>query len=64
MEALTRQEQRVLRLLAAGRSNSEIASDLVVSINTVKAHVKKIYSKLHVGNRVAASEVARALHLL
>jgi LuxR family maltose regulon positive regulatory protein len=64
IEALTPQEQRVLRLLAAGRSNSEIASDLVVSINTVKAHVKKIYSKLHVGNRVAASEVARALHLL
>jgi LuxR family maltose regulon positive regulatory protein len=64
IEALTPQEQRVLRLLAAGRSNGEIASDLVVSINTVKAHVKKIYSKLHVGNRVAASEVARALHLL
>lgn len=64
MEALTRQEQRVLRLLAAGRSNSEIASDLVVSINTVKAHVKKIYSKLHVSNRVAAFEVARALQLL
>lgn len=63
-EALTPQEQRVLRLLACGRSNSEIASDLVVSINTVKAHVKKIYSKLHVGNRVAAIEVARALHLL
>lgn len=64
VEALTPQEQRVLRLLAAGRSNGEIASDLVVSINTVKAHVKKIYSKLHVGNRVAAIEVARALHLL
>ncbi|HLZ56300.1 MAG TPA: LuxR C-terminal-related transcriptional regulator, partial [Ktedonosporobacter sp.] len=64
IQALTSQEQRVLRLLAAGRSNGEIASDLVVSINTVKAHVKKIYSKLHVGNRVAASEVARALHLL
>jgi len=63
-EALTPQEQRVLRLLAAGRSNSEIASDLVVSINTAKTHVKKIYSKLHVGNRVAAIEVARALHLL
>ena len=64
IQALTSQEQRVLRLLAAGRSNGEIASDLVVSINTVKAHVKKIYSKLHVGNRVAASEAARALQLL
>ena len=64
IEALTPQEQRVLRLLAAGRSKREIASDLVVSINTIKAHVKKIYSKLHVGNRVAAIEVARALHLL
>jgi LuxR family maltose regulon positive regulatory protein len=61
---LTPQEQRVLRLLAAGRSNGEIAGDLMVSINTIKAHVKKIYSKLHVGNRVAAIEVARAMHLL
>jgi ATP/maltotriose-dependent transcriptional regulator MalT len=63
-EGLTPQEQRVLCLLAAGRSNGEIASDLVVSINTVKTHVKKIYSKLHISNRVAAIEVARALHLL
>ncbi|HLJ36030.1 MAG TPA: LuxR C-terminal-related transcriptional regulator [Ktedonobacteraceae bacterium] len=64
VETLSPQEQRVLRLLAAGRSNGEIASDLVVSINTIKAHVKKIYSKLHVSNRIAAIEVARTLHLL
>ncbi len=63
-EPLSWQEQRVLRLLSAGRSNQEIARALVVSVNTVKSHVKKIYSKLHVGNRVAASEAARALRLL
>ncbi|HZR41395.1 MAG TPA: LuxR C-terminal-related transcriptional regulator [Ktedonobacteraceae bacterium] len=64
VEPLSAQEQRVLRLLAAGRSNPEIARELVVSINTVKAHVQSIYRKLNVNNRVAASEIARQLKLL
>ena len=51
VEPLNAQEQRVLRLLAAGRSNPEIARELVVSINTVKAHVQSIYRKLNVNNR-------------
>ena len=64
LQSLSTQEQRVLRLLAAGRSNLEIAQDLVVSINTVKDHVKNLYRKLGVTNRLQASEVARRLHLI
>ncbi len=64
VEPLSPQESRVLRLLVAGRSNPEIAGDLVVSINTVKAQVKSIYRKLDVSGRLEASEVARQLRLL
>ncbi|QBD76340.1 hypothetical protein EPA93_10105 [Ktedonosporobacter rubrisoli] len=63
-ELLSRQEQRVLRLLATGLSNPEIARELVVSVNTVRTQIQSIYRKLHVNNRVAASEVARSLQLL
>jgi LuxR family maltose regulon positive regulatory protein len=61
--SLSPQEQRVLRLLADGRTNREIAGELVVSVNTVKDHVKHLYRKLGVGNRVQASEAARHLKL-
>lgn len=64
LEPLSSQEQRVLRLLAAGRSNPEIARQLVVSINTVKTQVQSIYRKLGVTNRVEASAAARGMHLL
>ena len=64
LQPLSTQEQRVLRLLAAGRSNLEIAEELVVSINTVKDHVKHLYRKLGVTNRLQASEAARHLHLI
>lgn len=60
---LSAQERRVLRLLAAGRSNPEIAGDLVVSINTVKAHIKHIYSKLDVTSRREAGAAAQRLGL-
>lgn len=63
IEPLSPQEQRVLQSMCAGRSNREIADELVVSINTVKAHVKKIYSKLQVRNRIEACRVAQALRL-
>lgn len=63
-EPLTSQEQRVLRLLATGRSNPEIARELIVSVNTIRSQVQSIYRKLQVNNRHAASELARKLHLL
>ncbi|HEU5097948.1 MAG TPA: LuxR C-terminal-related transcriptional regulator [Roseiflexaceae bacterium] len=60
-EPLSPQEGRVLQLLGQGYSNPEIARELVVSINTVKAHLKNIYRKLGVSNRLQAGTAARAL---
>jgi LuxR family transcriptional regulator, maltose regulon positive regulatory protein len=60
-EPLSPQEQRVLRLLMAGSANPAIARELVVSVNTVKAHLKSIYRKLSVNSRLEACEAARHL---
>jgi LuxR family maltose regulon positive regulatory protein len=64
IEPLSPQEMRVLRLLVQRRSNADIASELIVSINTVRTQVQSIYSKLGVHTRSAASEVARELRLI
>jgi LuxR family maltose regulon positive regulatory protein len=64
LEPLSPGERRVLGLLVAGRTNPEIARELVVSPNTVKTQVKSIYRKLDVGSRHEASEVVRRLGLL
>jgi LuxR family maltose regulon positive regulatory protein len=63
-EPLTEAEQRVLGLLARGRTNPEIAAALVVSINTVKTQVQSIYRKLNVKSRWEASEAAHRLDIL
>jgi LuxR family maltose regulon positive regulatory protein len=63
-EALSMQEQRVLRLFIAGLSKPEIASELVVSTNTVKTHLRRIYRKLNISSRSEAREAVRHLHLL
>jgi LuxR family maltose regulon positive regulatory protein len=63
-ETLSQQEVRMLRLIVAGMSNADIAQELVVSINTVKTHVKSIYRKLNVSSRVEAREIARELKLV
>jgi LuxR family maltose regulon positive regulatory protein len=60
-DLLSPQERRVLRLLAAGHTNTQIAADLVVSVNTVKVHVKSIYRKLNVTSRLEAAGAAREL---
>jgi DNA-binding CsgD family transcriptional regulator len=64
VEPLSRREIDVLRLMADGRSNQEIAQVLVVALNTVKMHVKHIYRKLGVKNRVQAVAQARVLGML
>jgi LuxR family maltose regulon positive regulatory protein len=64
LEPLTEAEQRVLSLLARGRTNPEIAADLVVSINTVKTQVQSIFRKLNVKSRWEAREAANRLNLL
>ena len=54
-EALTEREVEVLRLLAHGRSNKEIAHDLMISEKTVKSHVSNILAKLGVPSRTQAA---------
>ena len=63
-EPLSERERQVLQLLAQGRSNQEIAQDLVIALDTVKRHVSHIFSKLGVTNRVQAVKQARELGLL
>ena len=52
--ALTNREIEVLRLVAKGMSNREIAEELYISENTVKNHVRNILEKLHLHNRMEA----------
>jgi DNA-binding NarL/FixJ family response regulator len=55
---LSPREREVLRLVAAGRSNKEIASDLGVTERTVKFHVTAIFNKLGAENRASAVTIA------
>jgi LuxR family maltose regulon positive regulatory protein len=64
LEPLSPRERKVLRLLAAGLSNPEIAAELVVSLSTVKTQVSSIYRKLNVHTRKAAITTARSWRLL
>jgi LuxR family transcriptional regulator, regulator of acetate metabolism len=52
---LSPQELRVAKLLAAGRSNREIAAELVLSVDTIKSHVARVLQKLEVNNRAQAA---------
>ncbi|MGE0227614.1 MAG: LuxR C-terminal-related transcriptional regulator [Dehalococcoidia bacterium] len=63
-EPLTPRELEVLRLVAAGLANQEIADQLVVTLSTVKRHIANSYAKLGVGHRMEAVARANALHLL
>lgn len=57
-QALTERELYVLRLVASGATNSEIADKLSISINTVKSHLKNILGKLQLENRTQAATYA------
>jgi DNA-binding NarL/FixJ family response regulator len=58
---LTAQERRVLALLVEGRSNRQIADELLIGEATVKTHLHNLYEKLRVANRVQA--VSRAIEM-
>ena len=60
---LTAREQEVLRLVAAGRGNREIAAELFISPRTASVHVSNILSKLSVGSRGEAAAIAHRTHL-
>jgi len=55
VEQLTEREMDVLRLIAKGKSNKEIADTLIISEKTVKTHVSNILSKLHLADRTQAA---------
>ena len=64
VEALTTRELEVLGLVARGRSNSQIATELFVTVGTVKSHLHTISGKLGAANRVEAVARGRELGLL
>jgi DNA-binding NarL/FixJ family response regulator len=64
LDPLSKRELEVLRLLARGGSNQEIAEVLGIALNTVHHHVSNILSKLEVSNRIQAMAQACALGLL
>ena len=63
-DPLSERELEVLRLIAAGLSNDEIAQQLIVGMSTVKTHINHIYSKLGVTSRTQAIVRAAELNLL
>jgi ATP/maltotriose-dependent transcriptional regulator MalT len=64
LEPLTERELEVLRLVAAGLPNQQIADRLIVSVGTVKSHLHNIVGKLGASNRTQAVHRARELRLL
>ncbi len=61
---LTSREREVLRLMANGLTNAQIAEELSISPRTVDAHLHSIYSKLHMPSRHAALRYAQEHHLV
>ncbi|HSR30282.1 MAG TPA: LuxR C-terminal-related transcriptional regulator, partial [Anaerolineae bacterium] len=64
VEPLSERELEVLRLVAAGLSNREIAEQLVITVGTVKWHINNIYGKMDVRRRTEAVALAREMGLL
>ena len=62
--ALTSREVEVLKLIAMGRSNQQIAGELVISLNTASRHVSNILAKASVANRTEAAAFARDAGLI
>ena len=62
-EKLSRQERTILKLMASGMTNREIADTLCIALTTVKTHNYRIFKKLNVSNRMHAAGKARELEL-
>lgn len=62
--ALSERELEVLRLLVAGKTNREIARDLILSVSTVKTHVEHVIAKLDVADRTQAAVKATRLGIV
>jgi WD40 repeat protein/serine/threonine protein kinase len=63
-DRITARELEILQLIVDGKSNSEIARDLVIELTTVKWHVKQLYEKMQVHKRQQAIHLARELKLV
>jgi len=63
-EPLSERELDILRLIATGRTNQEIAEILVIAVSTVKSHINSLYGKVGARNRVEAIALARDLGIL
>jgi ATP/maltotriose-dependent transcriptional regulator MalT len=63
-EPLSGRELEILQLVAAGKSNRRIATELFVSVGTVKTHLNNLYRKLNVRSRTQAVARARELNLI
>ena len=64
LERLTERERNLLRYVALGLSNKDLADRLSVSTNTVKWHMRNIFEKLQISNRVQAIALARHLGMI
>ena len=64
IEPLSQREMELLRLVAAGLTNQEIAQELILAVGTVKKHLNNIFGKLGASNRTQAIARARELRLL
>ena len=64
LDPLSDRELEVLRLLPTNLTTPEIAGEMVIGVNTVRTHIKNIYSKLSVHKRSEAVRRAKELHLL
>ena len=63
-DRLTRKELEVLRMVASGLSNREVAERLAISLNTVERHINHLFDKTKVENRVALVNYAHRLGLV
>ncbi len=63
IETLTNRQMEVFLLIAAGKSNKEIASEIFIEQSTLKSHINQIYKTLEISNRKQAIKLAKQLEV-